>query len=397
MVESKIPKDVDFIVNISQIPYYIYADKKRIQQIFLNILTNAAKFTKKGQIKFTLHNLYELEEYVQFTIDVIDTGSGIPKDIENSLFEPFESRDTREGTGLGLYISQELANLMNGNIIVDSKEGQGSTFRVTFSCKKSNKKYDAITDKNLMSIKKSKTSYAHLHGLIVEDIPINREYINEMLKKFFDISCDNAENGAVAIEKVRKNNYDFILMDMRMPIMNGIEATKKIRQFNQEIPIICMSANVYREDKHAAEEAGMNDFIEKPLEKSDIESTLLGLESIQNIKHKEIIIQKNLKVRAFKHLIQYFDEEQSKKIITLAEQSIENYIKSIETNWENKDMQSLIENFHTIKGIVSNLGLNNIADNAMFLQNAAKISNLKVEPEKEALILDLKGFLVSNI
>nr|MCH9739369.1 response regulator [Campylobacterota bacterium] len=186
-------------------------------------------------------------------------------------------------------------------------------------------------------------------------------------------------------------------MDMRMPIMNGIEATKKIRQFNQEIPIICMSANVYREDKHAAEEAGMNDFIEKPLEKSDIESTLLGLESIQNIKHKEIIIQKNLKVRAFKHLIQYFDEEQSKKIITLAEQSIENYIKSIETNWENKDMQSLIENFHTIKGIVSNLGLNNIADNAMFLQNAAKISNLKVEPEKEALILDLKGFLVSNI
>ncbi len=399
IVESRIPKGVEFIVDIPTVSYYVYADKKRMKQIFINLLINATKFTKQGQIIFSLYQINEIDNNkLQIIVDVKDTGLGIPEKIKNRLFQPFQSTDSEEGTGLGLYISQELAHLMGGNITVNSQEGVGTDFRVTLYCKKLNQKI-----KNLQTntyLPKATGNYAHLNVLIVEDILLNREYLKEMLKKFFNITADSAENGAIAVEKARKNDYDFILMDMRMPVMDGLEATKKIRLFNPTVPIVCMSANVYREDKYAAKQAGMNDFIEKPLEKSDIESKLLKLIPTQKIKKEtpKNIINTNIQEMALAYLMQYFDEPSSKNFLLIAQESLQSYMSSIPLHFAQKNTTALMDDFHAIKGVGSNLGLADMTQKAHKLQNHALHANLqKIEEEKKELLTALNEFLSFKI
>ncbi|HIP51655.1 MAG TPA: response regulator [Campylobacterales bacterium] len=177
-----------------------------------------------------------------------------------------------------------------------------------------------------------------------------RIYEVEMLKNFFGVMCDTAENGAIAVKKAKENEYDAILMDVRMPVMNGLIATRKIREFNQDVPIICMSANVYKEDKIAAEEAGMNDFIEKPLERIDIENKLVkliekgfGVYVKEKINYKQIV--KN-------NLRENFDETIATQLCVAAMNSISEGLENINTHTKEKDLSSLTEEFHRLKGVV---------------------------------------------
>jgi len=392
MVESKIAKDVEFIVSIPLLSYYVLLDKKRVQQIFINLLTNAAKFTKSGKIEFSLIEINQIDGRLEVIVEVKDTGSGIPKKIKETLFEPFASTDVDEGTGLGLYISHELVTLMGGDIVVDSKVGEGSTFRVTFYCEKS-----ALKMKNLaknsdnLTIKKQ-TNYAHLNVLIVEDIIINREFLKKMFKVFFSVHIEIAENGEIAVEKVSNNSYDIIFMDMRMPVLDGIEATKQIRTFNKEVPIICMSANVYREDKHEAQMAGMNDFIEKPLEPKDIGSRLAQLtpsKPSQVLKNKD----NPLRTIALTHFKEHFDEATGLSFIAMAEEGLVKNIKEIEEYLLIQNMKGLRDSFHGIKGILSNVGLSELAQKAGLLQDFAKAEDFEnIEKRIELFLLKVKEF-----
>ena len=392
MVESKISKDVDFKVSVPSVSYYVFLDKKRVQQILINILTNAAKFTKSGKIEFSLIEVNQIAEQVEVIIDVEDTGLGISDKIKEKLFQPFTSTDAEEGTGLGLYISHELVTLMGGNIIVNSKEGEGTSFRVIFYCEKSGRKIKKLLENHDKLLIKKEKSYAHLNILIVEDIKVNREFLKEMFKVFFMVIVDVAENGKIAIEKVSKNEYDIIFMDMRMPILNGIEATQKIRTFNKKVPIICMSANVYREDKHEAKMAGMNDFIEKPLEPKDIEERLIQVDAVtsKSMRKEE---DNQLRKIALNHFKEHFNEDTAIGFIEMAEEGLIKNITALKKNVSLENRQGLIDNFHAIQGILSNLGLEELAKKAGFLQKFVKDEAFKnINKRLERFLLKVEVF-----
>jgi nitrogen-specific signal transduction histidine kinase/DNA-binding NarL/FixJ family response regulator len=403
MVEPRIKEGVELITNIPSLPYYAFADKKRLQQIFINILTNAAKFTTEGTIGFYIVEINQIDKQLEVIVEVTDTGPGIPAEIKETLFEPFASTDKEEGTGLGLYISYELAALMGGEIVVESEEGVGTTFRVTFMCEKSGLKMRNLATNSFVSKDKIKRDYSHLKVLIVEDIEVNREFLKEMFKVFFSLEIDLAENGAVGVEKAELNDYDIIFMDMQMPIMGGLEASREIRKFNQDVSIVCMSANVYREDKHNAFEAGMNDFIEKPLEHTDIESRLAKIapdaktiDSSNTQKNNESQKSFNpLQEQAMKHFQEHFNEETSRNFIEMAIKGLKTNLENLDKNFAEQNLEGLKEDFHAIKGIFSNLGLMPLSYKAGELQDFAQLQDFEnIEKRIELFITKTKEFFI---
>jgi len=391
MVKSKIFEGVEFEVKIPSMDYYVMADKKRLQQIFINLLTNAAKFTQRGKIEFSLIEINQIENRLEVTVQVKDTGVGISAKIKESLFEPFSSMDIEEGTGLGLYISKELATLMGGDIVVKTTEGKGSSFCVTFFCEKSLNKVDNLESNTFISKREMRKNYQYLSVLIVEDIEVNREFLKEMFRVFFSITVESAENGKVALNKVKENRYDLIFMDIRMPIMDGLTATREIRKFNKEVPIICMSANVYREDKHEAKTAGMDDFIEKPLEYTDIEARLIEFSSQKGVKRREENILEKI---ASQYLETYFDKESSLKFIRMGKEGIKERLMGIKKNFLQKSCDGLKDDFHALQGILANLGLEELAEKSGVLQDYAYESDLeRIEKDIDRFILELELFL----
>jgi CheY-like chemotaxis protein/nitrogen-specific signal transduction histidine kinase len=513
LIRSKIAEGVEFDINIPTLEHKIKVDDTRLKQILINLLSNAAKFTKKGKIECFVDSIteYENSNKIEITIHIKDTGQGISKKNVTKLFLPFSSTDKTQGTGLGLFISKELANLMDGDIRYTPLEGGGSLFSLRIVVEKSIKKEigkgligvnilmcspkDSFVDSIAMELKSmgmdsfhhygvvdgnfsvilmnllaqaeyhdivifdadvckentphiakmfsllnpkiklfawmnddtfidmnlfhkviskpiayqqfileienayskesqsesSKIDYSKLKILIVEDVEINRIYEAEMLNNFFGIVCDTALNGAIALAMVKNNHYDAIFMDMRMPIMNGQEATRKIREFDKEIPIICMSANVYKEDKLEAQEAGMDAFIEKPLEKVDIENQLLKLINHKFVRKNEKYIS-NLIEKALTHLESNFDTETSLNLFEIAMVSIHDSINSIQK--EGRDNKKLVDDFHCLKGILLNLGLPTLAEQASTLQLAVSKGMLNQEEStRESLISTLTQLL----
>ncbi len=524
LIRSRISDGVNFITDIPLFNYTVKADDKRIKQIFINLLSNAAKFTKKGSIRFYVkdYNIVDGKK-LRVTVNVEDTGKGISKDMLGKIFEPFQSTDKTQGTGLGLYITRQLTNLMGGDITVESKEGVGSSFSATLELDIARKKEigKALRGANVMmfahkdsfstqvakeffslgvnfqnpcvsqsdpstllaqmiiggkiyelgiidqkifgyhtnnvagtfkSINKniklvvladedsdlnfsefdlvltkpisaqrfvksieslySTDPYEHdtidfseLKVLVVEDVDINREYEKEMLDNFFSIYCDTAINGQEAVEKAKKTKYDIILMDIRMPVMDGLEATRKIREFDKETPIICMSANVYKEDKQAAKEAGMNEFIEKPLEKADIEDKFKRVlthsysykeaseensKELQEIATIEAVDSRDLRERVLNHLKERFNEDIAKRLFEKGIDSVKTYLNRINKNIENRDTAELAEDFHALKGVLANIGLKECASRASNLEQIAK-------DDKLIDIIDLKKELFNSL
>jgi signal transduction histidine kinase/CheY-like chemotaxis protein len=259
-------KHIDLEVhNSSDCQSYVHSDELRISQILVNLLSNAAKFTPHGG-KITLDISLENDgsEHI-ITISVSDTGIGIAKENLDKLFDSFELADktlTRQfgGTGLGLAISKKIAELMHGSITVMSEYGEGSVFTVSFPVKFGGRLDDLSDDTDV-----SAEDFSGKRILIVEDVDVNRLIVSSLLE---DTGCtaDEAENGSAAVDMVRKINYDLILMDMQMPVMDGLTATREIRAFNKDVPIIAMTANAFREDAERCIEAGMNDHISKPID-----------------------------------------------------------------------------------------------------------------------------------
>jgi CheY-like chemotaxis protein/nitrogen-specific signal transduction histidine kinase len=511
LIRSKIAEGVEFDVNIPILEHKIKVDDKRLKQIIINLLSNSAKFTKEGKIECFVDTIIECKHSnnMEVFIHIKDSGSGISKENAKKLFIPFSSTDKTQGTGLGLFISRELANLMDGDIIYKPVKGGGSLFILRVVVEKATKKEigkgligtnilmcsprNSFIDSIIMELKSMgmesfihydskdkeisvmviemlaqaknsdivifdadtyrehtvdiakmfriintdikvfvwmnddtlvetdmfdmviskpiayqqfileienayskehkvellKKDYSKLKILIVEDVEINRIYQSEMLNNFFNIKCDTASNGAIALEMVEKNHYDAIFMDMRMPVMTGQEATRKIREFDTTTPIICMSANVYKEDKLEAQEAGMNAFIEKPLERIDIETQLLNLINHQFIS-KDDKLMSELTEKAFNHLGENFDETTSISLFDIAMVSINDSLNSIEKHTKSQNIQVLIDDFHALKGVLLNLGLPDLAEQASILQKSAKEGTLSQH-------LDTQEYLITTL
>ncbi len=260
---------IDYIKRQSKINVLL-GDPVRLSQILINLINNAIKFTNEGAITISLSCTYDSDKIAIVKFEVKDTGIGISESKLDHIFDTFKQADesiTRKygGTGLGLAISKQLVEMQGGKIKVKSEVNKGTTFFFSIP-------YEIGSELDLIhkpsgSKKLRKGRFDGLRILLVEDNDINRLYASTILKKW-NCKCDEAVNGEIALELLRKNNYDLILMDVHMPVMDGLEATRIIRKSfkspKKDIPIIAFTANAIKGEKEDYMEIGMDDYISKP-------------------------------------------------------------------------------------------------------------------------------------
>ncbi len=270
-------KKLDIKLNISnKIPKLIIQDSLRLQQVLTNLINNAIKFTQKGSISLDIKLIQQEFHNHTLKFEIKDTGIGISKGEIKSLFSSFSQADTSTtrkfgGTGLGLVISKNLVEKMSGNIGVESTLKQGSTFWFTLPVRLMN----SCGENNLRSMRTNKTMQRSLRILVAEDNQDNLDMILDMLTlKGHDVSV--ARNGQESIDLAQSFYPDIILMDMRMPVMSGFEATKILREMPQfsEIPIIALTASAGTDNKEQCLQAGCTLHVAKPVKSARLYSAI---------------------------------------------------------------------------------------------------------------------------
>lgn len=258
-------------------------DITRIRQILVNFLSNAVKFSEEGEIIVSVEQIIINDETGSVTVSVKDNGIGISEEHQRDLFKDFSQGDnstTRKfgGTGLGLSICRKLATAMNGEVFVESEKGQGSTFGLTiplqYGYHEESLEEELGHDKAISNLEIAKL-YPH-RILLVEDNRVNQKLAQMMLRKL-GYTCDVAANGIEALDALAIKSYSLIFMDMQMPEMDGVTATKKILEiYGEKRPsIVAMTANAFQEDKDKCFDAGMDDFTSKPIQLSELKKVVI--------------------------------------------------------------------------------------------------------------------------
>jgi len=261
------------------LPEEVIGDSIRLNQIISNLLSNALKFTQNGSIYVIIKASEPVNGKVNIDFRVKDTGLGIPKDKHESIFESFAqaSADTTRhygGTGLGLAICKKLVELQGGRIEVESEPGKGSTFRFNLPFQVSERKEKVQTGEG-------SESYTGLEGkriLIAEDNKINFFVANKFLVGW-GVNVTHAENGKIALEILEKDEFDLVIMDLHMPVMDGIEATRRIRNSDnpkiKSIPVVALTAAIMSENHDKIENLSINDYVLKPFKPRDLFDKIL--------------------------------------------------------------------------------------------------------------------------
>ena len=281
-------KDVKLVMDVDrEIPRLLYGDSLRIRQVLINIMNNAIKFTDKGSVTVQVQAKQREGKRVQLDFSVKDTGQGIKKQDLEHLFNAFTQVDLKknrgkEGTGLGLAISRQLVELMGGTLLVESEYGKGSEFYFTL--------WEGIeSEENIGDFGEVKEQPGDAGKdmftftlpdatiLLVDDNEINREVAQALLEPF-EMKIDVVSNGKEALDLVQQNHYDLVFMDHYMPVMDGVEATRRIRSlegdYYKNLPILALTADAVQGVKEEFLAAGMNDFVSKPIAMKDITSAL---------------------------------------------------------------------------------------------------------------------------
>jgi PAS domain S-box-containing protein len=374
----------------------LLGDPVRLNQVLINLISNALKFTHIGSIKITVVGK-KIKNKILIRFSIEDTGVGIPADKLTTIFESFSQADasvTRKygGTGLGLTIVKQLVELQHGTIAVKSEENIGSTFVVSIP-------YSLTTSKKKMveSISSSREinskSVKGLRILLVEDNDINRLYASSILKNW-DCYFETAENGFVAIQKLKNQEFDIVLMDIQMPVMDGFEATKAIRNErfkNSKVPIIAITANVTKKDMDKCLAAGMNDYIVKPFTPDDLLILLKRYsKQIENKKKKITSFKTTISPRTTPDLSYLLKVGKGSKAFT--DDIIETILKSFPAiireieilnfacNW-----QQLASAIHKVKPSLTMLGLHALKDEAAVLEDLFSKEKQANEPSSRAI------------
>ena len=276
--------------DIGELPYpYVVLDPMKVKKVLLNMLSNAVKFTREGgcvRLAVT-EEANQKSGYAQLCFSIQDSGIGMREDYVKHIFEPFSREETSTisgipGTGLGLAIAKHMVDMMGGTIEVKTRQGKGSRFNVHLPCRLTTTPAEAKEERQALPIIHQEKGNCH-HILLVEDNELNQEIGKEILQLAgFDVEL--AENGQIAYEKVAQSQpgkYDLVLMDIQMPVMDGYEATRRIRKlpltYLSKIPIVALTANAFEEDKEKAFRAGMNGHLAKPINIPELLKTVRNI------------------------------------------------------------------------------------------------------------------------
>ena len=366
------------------LPTWLLGDPTRLGQILVNLISNALKFTQQGSIEVSATAIENAATCCRVRFAVRDTGCGMSAAVMSRLFSPFTQADGSTsrrfgGTGLGLAICQQLARLMGSEIEVDSTEGQGSTFAFTVEFQKSDDPHTAATE--VRSSIGSPPALSARRVLIVDDNGTNRRVAGNILQRL-DIAYEFAEDGRIAIDKVRNGSFDVILMDCHMPVVDGLEATAAIRRHEREhkLPattIIAVSASAFQEDRDRCLAAGMDSFVAKPLNLAAIRSALEGHSAAR---------QPDVDADAHE-LQETFDMEQFREMRELAgagfaelvaqfEENVTTQLATIRSALDAGDAQALRRATHKLKGTSATMGAVDLATKCQELEADAAKGNL---------------------
>ncbi|MBK6264182.1 PAS domain S-box protein [Marivirga sp. S37H4] len=378
-----------------EVPHFLLLDETRTIQILSNLTSNAIKFTEKdGSV--ILHASKELQDDV-YRIAVEDTGIGISQNDQQKLFHLFSQVDnsstkTFSGTGLGLAISKQLSQLMGGKIGVSSEPDEGSVFWFSLVAEEATKEQIAIYQQNKNKLGTAKKMHFDPKNapyiLIVDDNTINRQVASQILMKS-GIKTDLATGGQAAIDKVKQNDYDLILMDIQMPTMDGITATREIKKLDKRIPpIIAMTAYSMKEDEEKFIAQGLDDYLAKPIVTdlllAKISSHLPSFsvkeeDKSENIHNKETFSQENelIDKNILEQLRKYADSDTIYSFFEEFEIEAKGLILDSINAEKTSDIPKILSNLHTLKGNAGTLGIRSLENQARRIESDLK--NKKIE------------------
>ena len=345
-------------------------DPYRLTQILLNLISNAVKFTDKGSVTVACKLLPAVNKRQTLELSVIDTGIGMDEAFLSKLFQKFtqEEKTTARkygGTGLGMSISKQLIELMNGTIAVSSKKNAGTTITVAIPFTVGSAA-DIITENN------ESLNTAVLSGkkiLLVEDNEMNRLVATTVLDGT-GVIITEAENGLEAIKLLQQNNFDLVLMDVQMPVMDGLEATEKIRkELNSSVPVIALTANAIKGESDRCRNAGMNDFLSKPFEENDLiqkicrwlEGTTTDTENYKTVTETTPVTKKEklYDLTSLKKISQG-NEGFLKKMISLFAQQVPQSVQEMKEALDKKEFEKVRAIAHKIKPAIDNMGISSL-------------------------------------
>lgn len=361
----------------------LLGDPVRLNQILLNLISNALKFTHAGSIEVNCTAEREQRNTLWVRIEVKDTGVGIPAEKLNTIFESFSQADasvTRKygGTGLGLTIVKQLVELQYGGITVKSQEHVGSKFIVLIpytvgKARDFNSSTLLVGEKHHDEIESNSLSV-----LLVEDNDINRLYAKSILKTWH-CETETAENGLVAIEHLKNKSFDVVLMDVQMPVMDGYEATRAIRMMEppiNNVPIVALTANATKIDIDRCLSAGMNDYLSKPFTPEDLYRKLYVDLKIKPTEKPQMLPRKTRKQSRFD--LQYLrevsgnNEEFIREMIQTFVDTIPNILTDMSRSLETQDWEKVSRLAHQIKPSLTLMGLSGLKDTILFIEEHGK-------------------------
>jgi PAS domain S-box-containing protein len=359
----------------------LIGDPVRLNQVLINLISNAVKFTHSGSINVSCSTERLQKDTCWVRFEITDTGIGIPSEKLNTIFESFSQADasvTRKygGSGLGLTIVKQLVELQNGKITVRSEENAGSTFIVLIPYAIGKAK--TIFTSTLASQKSQDNTFTkRLNVLLVEDNDINRLYAKSILKNW-QCEVDIAENGLVAIEKVKSGDYDLVLMDIQMPVMDGYEATRTIRLLDvakRDIPILALTANATKPDIEKCLSSGMNDYLPKPFTPDDL--------------HRKIVLDLKIRPKAkspasddgeqqsgfdlsYLRSISNNNEEFIQEMMQTFVQTMPGVLDQMRESLVDKNYEKISRLAHQVKPSFTLLGIHDQRPNILFIEENGK-------------------------
>ncbi len=369
-------KSIDLIINYdTKISKVLKGDPLRIEQILFNLIGNSLKFTHEGKISVNCTLVNENSNSEEICVSIFDTGIGMDKKFIEAIFKKFSQEDkkiTRKfgGTGLGMAITKELVNLMNGRIEVESEKNIGTKIYIYLTLEKGNQENikNALSDKELTNIDGAKI-------LLVEDNELNRMVAQNSLQ-YFNCKVVEAENGLIALDILKSTKFDIILMDIQMPEMDGIEATKIIRnKLKIKTPIIALTANAFKTEIEKCKKAGMDEYVTKPFDETILLETiakLLHQKEIKPISHSSNVENVWLySLNSINNLSRGNEEFVQKMIAIFIDQTIDT-IQKVEKALLTNNFQEVSRLIHKIKPSIEGMGILSILDDVKLLEKKAK-------------------------